>query len=562
MSTWGNVPVDANNVQKKLSLRATQDPNHRFEDLYGLLYNPDWLETARRHVSRNKGRNTPGVDGMTMTKFVADLEANVLALRTALKAGTFNPDPVRRRILREVKPDGRLKERPLGIATITDRIVQEAMRMILEPIYEADFSRHSYGFRPNRCTMDAIGYIGLRLTNPPHYGWVIEGDIKSYFDSINHKKLMSILKIRVKDNKVLDLIERFLRAGILEGKEFFQSRIGAPQGGILSPLLSNIYLDSLDKYMEQYTELSEYVKGVRKKKGLGNFLYARYADDFVVLCNGSKGHAEAMKQELSNFLATELKLELSWDKTRVTHISDGIEFLGFEIDRNQSGSGKLAPRIRIPRSAAKRMTKKVQAMLKGSANESVNAKIKALNRVVRGWCQYYQYTSSPSGIFARIDHEVFWLMAHWLGKKFQLSIPKVMRRFRKGNQFGTGTTILLQASSFKAKRYKVSKISNPYLQDELVLEREDVFNLEEAWHGQEGRAGQADWKEEVYLQKGGKCWQCGKAVPWKGSILDHVRPRFRFNHPEREADRRSNLQLLCQTCNREKTKEDLQAATV
>jgi RNA-directed DNA polymerase len=123
--------MDANNMQKKLSLRATRDPNHRFEDLYGLLDNPDWVETARRHVSRNKGKNTPGVDGMTMTTFEADLAANMLALRTALQAGTFTPDPVRRRILREVKPDGRMKERPLGIATITDRIVQEALRMIL-----------------------------------------------------------------------------------------------------------------------------------------------------------------------------------------------------------------------------------------------------------------------------------------------------------------------------------------------------------------------------------------------------------------------------------------------
>ena len=562
MPTWGYVPVDANNAQKKLSLRATREPDHRFADLYGLLYNPEWLETARRHVSRNKGKNTPGVDGMTMTKFEADLETNMLALRAALKAGTFNPDPVRRRILREVKPDGRVKERPLGIVTITDRIVQEALRMILEPIYEADFSRHSYGFRPNRCTMDAIGYIGLRLTNPPHYGWVIEGDIKSYFDSINHKKLMNILKKRIKDKKILYLIERFLRAGILEGQEFFQSKIGVPQGGILSPLLANIYLDVLDKYMEQYTELSEYVKSVRKKRGLGNFLYARYADDFVVLCNGSEKHAEAMKQELSNFLASELKLELSWEKTRVTHISDGIKFLGFEIDRNRTGSGKLAPRIRIPRSAAKRMTKKVQAMLKGPTNDSVNTKIQALNRIIQGWCQYYQYTSSPSDIFARMDHEVFWLMIHWLGKKFQRSTPKMMRRFGKGNRIRTSTTTLLQASSFKAKRYKVSKLSNPYLKDELVLEREDIFDLDEAWQGQEGRAGQADWKEEVYLQNGGRCGRCGMEVPWRWAILDHIRPRYRFNQPKEEADRMSNLQILCQPCNGEKTKRDLQAVTV
>jgi hypothetical protein len=283
---------------------------------------------------------------------------------------------------------------------------------------------------------------------------------------------------------------------------------------------------------------------------------------FAVLCDGSKKHAEAKKKELSDFLATELELELSWDKTRVTHISDGIEFLGFEIDRNTTGSGKLAPRIRIPRSAAKRMTQKVHVMLEGSMNASVKTKILALNRIIRGWCQYYQYTSSPSGMFARLDHEVFWLMAHWLGKKYQLSMPRVMRRFRKGNQFGTRTTILLKASSFKAKRYKVRKISNPYLNDEPILERENGFHLLEAWHGQERRAGQADWKEEVYLRDGGMCGRCGTYAPWQWAILDHIRPRSRFNQPEGEADRMSNLQILCKPCNGEKTKRDLQAATV
>jgi hypothetical protein len=269
-----------------------------------------------------------------------------------------------------------------------------------------------------------------------------------------------------------------------------------------------------------------------------------------------------MKKELSDFLESELKLELSWEKTRVTHIKDGIKFLGFEIDRNWSGSGKLAPRIEIPRSAAKQMIDKVKVMLKGSTQESVNIKIKALNRIIQGWCQYYQYTSNPSRSFHQVEYEIFWLMAHWLGKKFKLSMPKVMQRFQKGNQFGTRTTLLLQASSFKAKRYKVSKISNPYLKEELVLQREGIFDLEEAWQGQERRAGQADWKEEVYLRDGGKCRTCGKEVPWKGSILDHIRPRFRFNQPAVEADRMSNLQLLCQPCNREKTKRDLQAATV
>ena len=161
-----------------------------------------------------------------------------------------------------------------------------------------------------------------------------------------------------------------------------------------------------------------------------------------------------------------------------------------------------------------------------------------------------------------MDYEVFWLMTHWLGKKFKLPVPKVMKRFWKGNRLGTRTTNLLHASSFKAKRYQVRKLSNPYLKDELILEREEKVDLEEGWRGQEGRAGQADWREEVYLRDGGRCGRCGTYVPWRRAILDHIRPRYRFNQPEVEADRMSNLQILCQHCNGEKTKRDLQAVAV
>jgi len=172
--------VNVDEMQRKLSQKATKEPEHQFENLYGLLCNELWLRVAHHSVNSHQGRETAGIDGKTMSNFNGDLEGNLTRLREALKAKTFEPMPVRR----EYIPKANGKKRPLGIPTIDDRIVQEALRMTLEPIWEADFSVHSYGFRPNRSTYDTMTYIGKRLTGigGSIYQWVIEGDIASYFD--------------------------------------------------------------------------------------------------------------------------------------------------------------------------------------------------------------------------------------------------------------------------------------------------------------------------------------------------------------------------------------------
>src|SRR5215470_8946812 len=173
------------------------------------------------------------------------------------------------------KPNG--KKRPLGIPTIRDRIVQEALRMLLEPIWEADFSLHSYGFRPNRSTYNAIAYIGGRLTgNGSSYQWVIEGDIASYFDTIPHRRLMKAVKKRVADRSIRDLLWKFLRAGVMHQGKWQETLTGTPQGGIVSPLAANIYLHTLDRYMEStYLHLSAWERSKRRKAGQSNFLYVR-----------------------------------------------------------------------------------------------------------------------------------------------------------------------------------------------------------------------------------------------------------------------------------------------
>ena len=222
------------------------------------------------------------------------------------------------------------------------------------PSIEADFLQCSYGFRPNRCTMDAIDHARWYMQESLKYFWIIEGDISSYFDAINHRKLMKLLGRRVKDGRLLDLIWGFLRAGVMERKLFKDTDTGTPQGGIVSPLLANVYLHEFDKFMKRYTDLPERVKHQRRKDGLGNIAYVRYADDFIVLSNGTKDQAYTLRDELQRFLSEELRLTLSMEKTKVTHLNEGFVFLGFQMKRGPAMNGGMTTRVLIPSKAIKK----------------------------------------------------------------------------------------------------------------------------------------------------------------------------------------------------------------
>src|SRR5216684_2576512 len=220
-------------MQRRLRHTAEKDPEHQFGDLYSLLCHGVWLRVAVHHVQQNKGSETAGIDGKTMAHFRGNFDGYIEELKTTLKAETFEPCPVRRVYIPKPNSD---KKRPLGVPILFDRIVQEALRMILEPIWEADFSVHSYGFRPNKSTYDAIAYIGNRLKgNGSSYQWVIEGDIKSYFDTIPHRRLIKAVKKRVADRKIRDLLWKFLRAGVMHRGQFEETLTGTPQGGIVTP---------------------------------------------------------------------------------------------------------------------------------------------------------------------------------------------------------------------------------------------------------------------------------------------------------------------------------------
>ena len=284
----GRVPE----MQAKLHRWAVADSGRRFDDLFNFVHDPATLIVAFARVAGNRGANTPGVDGVTaawveerigVPGFLEDL-------RAALKAGTFRPLPVRERVI--PKPGGAGKVRKLGIPAIADRVVQAALKLVLEPIFEADFLPVSYGFRPRRRAHDAIAEI--HMFGSRGYRWVLDADIEACFDRIDHTALMDRVRLRVKDKRVLALVKAFLKAGVLtEQAGLKESDTGTPQGGILSPLLANIALTVLDEHLMAPwrpggTMDTTYQRHARRTQGLPTWRIVRYADDFVVLVHGQE----------------------------------------------------------------------------------------------------------------------------------------------------------------------------------------------------------------------------------------------------------------------------------
>ncbi len=277
---------DVPKIQRSFARKAEADPEHRFEDLYHLLCRPEWITTALDSVLANSGARTAGVDGVSKASLKTDEERIqfISQLRESLKTGKYIPTPVKRVWI--PKP-GKTEKRGLGIPTIADRVVQEMLRMLMEPIWESDFLDCSHGFRPGHRTMDCIAVFWAHANQLQKYYWVIEGDIRKCFDRIHHAKLMELVSKRVADRRILNLVEQFLKAGLLEDGIFQETEAGTPQGGILSPLLANIYLNELDQWWWcNYGSKTHNEKRKRRTSGRTNAILTRYADDFCILCNG------------------------------------------------------------------------------------------------------------------------------------------------------------------------------------------------------------------------------------------------------------------------------------
>lgn len=387
--------MDVDEMQSKLATWA-KDPGFRTNDVYNLVYDMDFLRRAYGEVKSNSGASTPGVDGQTMEDFEEDLGENLQDLRRSLKSESYDPEPVRRTYI----PKGDGRERPLGIPTIRDRIVQEALRMVLEPIYESVFSDRSLGFRPNRCTLDAVRLVQGKVVQS-NMMWVIDADIEGFFDNVDHRRLIQIMKDRITDEKLLSLVWKFLKAGVMEEGNFQESAIGTPQGGIVSPVLANIYLNELDQWVKKWTELTRREHDLRRAHGKGAWHYARYADDFLFQTSGTKDRAKKMLGRLEDFLEEELHLTLSEKKTEIVHANDGFHFLGFYLERDKETRGV---RKHVPKEAKRDVRDKVKAVTNGDTQVSSRAKIMALNYVLRGWANYYKYAEDATKVLPEIHH--------------------------------------------------------------------------------------------------------------------------------------------------------------
>jgi RNA-directed DNA polymerase len=337
-------------IQTKLHQWATDSPDRRFDDLFNLVADPAFLAVAWGRVRGNRGARSAGVDGVAPRDLDPDEQEFLARLRQELKAGTFAPLPVRQRTI----PKGNGKLRSLGIPTAADRTVQAALKLLLEPIFEADFHPCSYGFRPKRRAHDAIAEIHMLASNS--YEWALEGDITACFDEISHPALLARVRERVGDRRVVALVKAFLKAGVLSEDGITRdTKTGTPQGGILSPLLANIALSSLDEHFAaawQADMATPVDRARRRRHGQATYRLVRYADDFVVMIAGTESHAKTVKTEAAQTLA-KVGLRLSVQKTRIAHIDEGFEFLGFRIPSEERRRNMSTPghrRRRSPRS--------------------------------------------------------------------------------------------------------------------------------------------------------------------------------------------------------------------
>jgi RNA-directed DNA polymerase len=327
------------------------------------------LQRAWEQVLSNDG--SPGVDGMTVKRFQSDSQQRLLAVKEQLRTGTYQPKPVKRVWIE--KP-GSLDKRPLGVPTVIDRIVQSALRMVIEPIFERDFAEHSYGFRPGRGCKDALRRVDQLLL--AGQTWVVDADLKSYFDTIPHERLLEMVRQKIADGRVLALLEKYLQQGVLEGSQLAEAgEEGTPQGAVISPLLANLYLDPLDHLVA--------AKGHEM---------VRYADDFVVLCQ-SREEAESALSLIQQWVSA-AGLTLHPEKTRIVDATQpgGFDFLGYHFEQ-----GLKTPR---PKSLQK-FKNAIRKQTPRNAGKSMKRIIKGLTPTMRGWFNYFQH--SRRRIFPSLD---------------------------------------------------------------------------------------------------------------------------------------------------------------
>lgn len=484
-------------------INHSKDKNYKFERLYRILYNKDMYLLAYQNIYAHEGNMTKGTDGETIDgmslKRIDDLIAK-------MRDESYQPKPSRRTYI--MKKDGKRK-RPLGIPAFIDKLVQEVIRMILEAIYEGSFENCSHGFRPDRSCHTALDQIQTRFTGVK---WFIEGDIKGFFDNIHHDVLIGILKERISDERFIRLIRKFLNAGYIEDWVYHKTYSGTPQGGIISPILANIYLDKLDKYMQEYIlkfnkgkdrkRNPEYRKLEVKRRNLVEKLkkaeskadkdiilkdirqvemerrnvpyslpmdenykrmqYVRYADDFLIGVIGSKKDCEKIKKDIAEFLFRKLGLELSQEKTLITHGQKKAHFLGYSIYVRKSNLPKKDKLGRMVRNYGGRIVLEVESStmrdkllsLKAMEITYVDGKeiwkpkarysmkdsddleiLRTYNSEIRGFYNYYSIANNSS-IINSFKYIMEYSMYKTYATKYRTTKHKIIEKYRVNKDFG------------------------------------------------------------------------------------------------------------------------------
>jgi len=520
------------NEQRKLYARSQQDLDYVFEKLWGLLTDPRNLRIAFGRVARNRGRRTAGADGVTVRSVLAQRTVDAYAndIRTELRSGAYRPMPVRRVLI--PKPEQRGKFRPLGIPTVKDRVVQAAMKSILEPIFEADFCPTSYGFRPGRGAHAALEELRkfLQPRRPPKgsgreqrfaYPWAIEGDIRACFDKISHHGLMDRVRQRIGDAKVNRLVVAFLKAGVLAEGNILRNEVGTPQGGIASPLLANIALSVIEERYARHvwprrTPTIETDPERTKARALANrnndrradvdrgrpiFVPIRYADDFIVLVGvpygpeayeRARAAAHEEKAALARLLKESLNVELADAKTHVTPVTSPMRFLGHHVRVQRHPRWGWVSKAVIPKDRSQRFRALIRAHFRVGHNQTLKDRLVALNPILRGWSTFYRHAWGAKLVFYALDSYIWRSVRRWLRKKHaRIGRRQLVARYgwRKP---GKRTVIWQEAGTFafelgrqKVERYKHGWMRTP---DFAMSSMESPVRNERRTPGSEGGA--------------------------------------------------------------------------